>query len=233
MKKCVLIGGGDIGKGRSSYETKEIDEEIVKIAKKDNPTFLFIGLASSFADSYYDMIKKIYKNLGCNTVYLKKNNLIHNPDLVKNNIEKADIIYIGGGDTIKLLEYCRKYKLDLLLKEAYKRGCVLAGISAGAILLSKEGFSDSLILRGESKKHDFVEGFGFVPISFCPHYHINNNKTLDLKEKIENSKREVYCLENGTALKIINNHISIIKSIDRNNAYLCLNNNGFSEKKIS
>ena len=33
MKKMVLIGGGDIGRGNTAYETKEIDEEIVKMTK--------------------------------------------------------------------------------------------------------------------------------------------------------------------------------------------------------
>ena len=72
MKKMVLIGGGDIGRGNTTYETKEIDEEIVKMTNIDKPNFLFIGLASGFSDSYYDTIKKIYKTLGCETVYLKK-----------------------------------------------------------------------------------------------------------------------------------------------------------------
>ena len=47
MKKCVLIGGGETGRGTTTYETKEIDEEVVKMTEKENPSFLFIGLASS------------------------------------------------------------------------------------------------------------------------------------------------------------------------------------------
>ena len=31
MKKLVLIGGGEIGKGQTSYETENIDKEIVKM----------------------------------------------------------------------------------------------------------------------------------------------------------------------------------------------------------
>ena len=72
--KLMLIGGGEIGRGTTPYETKEIDEEIVKMTEKEKPKMLFIGLANSFADSYYDYIKKIYKNLGCETMYLKKKN---------------------------------------------------------------------------------------------------------------------------------------------------------------
>ena len=102
--KLVLIGGGEIGRAGYPYETKEIDEEIVRLAGKEKPNFLFVGLASSHADSYYDVIKKVFQKLGCETVYLKKNNLVHNPDLVKQKFMDADIIYIGGGDTLKLKE---------------------------------------------------------------------------------------------------------------------------------
>ena len=58
MTKLVLIGGGDVGRGNTSYETELIDKEIVKMTDKETPNFLFIGLASSFSDSYYDTMKK-------------------------------------------------------------------------------------------------------------------------------------------------------------------------------
>ena len=94
-------------------------------------------------------MKKIYKALGCETVYLKKSNIINNPDIVENKINNADIIYIGGGDTIKLLNDIKEYHIDKLLNKVKEKDIVFAGISAGAILLSKEGYSDSYILRGE------------------------------------------------------------------------------------
>ena len=216
MKRIVLIGGGDIGRGNTLYETKEIDEEIIKMTNKENPNFLFIGLASSYSDSYYDTIKKIYKDLGCNTSYLKKKNIINNPDITKNKILNADIIYIGGGDSIKLINEIKVYKIDSLLEEALNKGTVLAGISAGAILLSKEGFSDSLILRGESDKYSFLEGLNLVNINICPHYSLE--KSIQLKEQINN--REIYCLENSTALKIEDDSITIIKANPNNNIYL-------------
>lgn len=221
MKKMVLIGGGDIGRGTTLYETKEIDEEIVKMTNKTNPNFLFIGLASSYSDSYYDIIKKIYKNLGCNTSYLKKKNIINNPDIVKNKITTADIIYIGGGDSIKLINEVKEYKLDILLKEAYQKETILVGISAGAILLSKEGFSDSLILRKESDKHCFIKGLNLNDLIICPHYNSSIEKTNELKDRI--NTRKVYGLENCTALKLEDNKISIIKSNQEKNVYLISN----------
>ena len=219
--KLMLIGGGEIGRGTKPYETKEIDEEIVKMTNKEKPKLLFIGLANSYADSYYDYIKNIYKNLGCETMYLKKKNVTKNPDIVKNKIEEADIIYIGGGDTIKLMNTVKEYKIDELLKKAKERNCVLAGISAGAILLSKSGFSDSYILREESDKYEFIEGLNFIDINICPHFHNDEKKQKDLEDNLKNNNKEVYGLENCTALKIEDNKMIVIKSKKDSNVYLC------------
>ena len=101
----------------------------------------------------------------------------------KEKISKANIIYIGGGDTIKLINEIKEYKLDILLNESYDKGTILVGISAGAILLSKEGFSDSLILRNESNKHCFIEGISLNDLIICPHYNSSIEKTNELKEQ--------------------------------------------------
>ena len=55
--KIMLIGGGNVGRGNAVYDMKEIDQEVVKMSGKEKPNFLFIGLANSFADSYYDYVK--------------------------------------------------------------------------------------------------------------------------------------------------------------------------------
>lgn len=230
--KLMLIGGGEIGKGNKPYETKEIDEEIIKMTGKDKPKLLFIGLANSFADSYYDYVKNIYKNLGCETMYLKKKNVTKNPDIVKNKIETADIIYIGGGDTIKLMDTVKEYNIDKLLEEAKNRDCVIAGVSAGAILLSKSGFSDSYIMREESDKYDFVKGLSFIDINICPHYHSEDKKQQDLEEKLKENKIEVYGLENCTALKVIDKKITVIKSKKEAKAYLVKYNKKLIEDVI-
>ena len=69
MGKLVCIGGGEIPRIKNGkelpYETKEIDEEIVRISGKQNPNLLFIGTASSHSYDYFLAIKKIYKALGC------------------------------------------------------------------------------------------------------------------------------------------------------------------------
>ena len=149
----------------------------------------------------------------------KEKKIINNPDIVKEKINKADIIYIGGGDTVKLLNDIKEYKIDELLVEAYNRGCVLAGTSAGAILLSNSGYSDSYILRGESNKYEFIKGLGLSNINFCPHYHSSKEKDNELESDLKEFKKPVYCLENCTALEILDNNVKTIKSKENAKVY--------------
>ena len=225
----MLIGGGAIGKGNHSYETGFIDMEIVKMSELEHPNLLFIGFASNYAESYYEVIKKNFRALGCETSFLKKKNCIHNLSFAYEKIKNADIIYIGGGDTIQLMEMLREYSISSCLKEAMDRGCLLVGISAGAIALCMEGFSDSYILRGESSHYAFVEGLGFAPISICPHYHSSSTQMLELKESI--GKRMVFGLENGTALKVIDGNVVPFCS-DDGQIYSCYFEDGFVEKAL-
>ena len=212
--KLMLIGGGNTRNG--AWETKEIDIEAVKMTGKEKPNFLFVGIASQFADSYYDAMKAIYKELGCECQYLKKKNIINNRDIVENKIRNADIIYIGGGDTIKLMTELEEYNLKDLFVEAVNSNKVIVGISAGAIMLCSEGYSDSLKIRGESDKYDFIKGLGILPIVFSPHH--SEEKDNELNDEIGN--KTIYGLENGVALKIEDNKYTVVKSMINNNAYL-------------
>ena len=204
MNKYVLIGGGNVGRGNTSYETEIIDKEIVKMTNKDKPNFLFVGLASSFSDSYYDTMKKIYKGLGCETSYLKYKNIINNPNIVEEKIKNADIIYFCGGDSLKLVCDIKHHLIDKLLEE--KDNCIFVGMSAGAILFSNKGYSDSLILRGEADVYDFVDGLGLIDITICPHYD-DEVKKNELKSEIS---EVIYGIPNKTSLIIEDNKYRVV-----------------------
>ena len=217
--KLMLIGGGSNGHNNHPYETKEIDEEVVRMTNKENPVFLFIGLASSFSDSYYDVMKEIYKKLGCKTTYLKKSNILNNPNIVEKKISEADIIYMSGGDTTKLVNALREYHIDELLFKAAERGCVLSGISAGAIAISKSGLSDYQITQNISNNYTFTEGLGILDIDICPHAD-DLKRQEDLKTSLKDTKVKVLALENGTALRVEDENFKIVRGIPNAKARL-------------
>lgn len=217
--KLVLIGGGSVGRANTKYETKEIDEEIVKLTDKKEPNFLFIGLADDFADSYYKVIKDIYKNLGCITGKITNKTLTH-MEVVQEKISKADIIYIGGGNTKKLVNVLKETKMDKMLRCALEKGSVLSGISAGAIACCKCGLSDVEIISKISNNYVVVDGLGFLDFMFVPHFSSDPKKKEDLNKVLGNySKIRVMCLDDCTALKIVDKKIEIIKSDPSKNVF--------------
>ena len=208
----MLIGGGDIGRADTKYETGTIDEEVDKMAKKEEPNFLFISLASSFGDSYYKIIKDIYKNLGCKTGKISNKTLSH-MEVVEKKIKEADIIYIGGGDTVKLVNILKETGMDKMLKESLDNNTVLAGVSAGAIAYLKYGLSDVEIMNNISNNYVKVDGLNFLDYMFVPHFSSDPKKKLDLENVLrKNNDIKAYCLDNCAALKIEDDKISVIKS---------------------
>ena len=134
MKKIIAIGGGEIGRPGYPIETTKIDKEIIKLTNKINPRLLFIPTASSDSELYFDCVTKHFgKKLKCkvDVLYLLK----ESPNLkeIKQKILNTDIIYVGGGNTALMLKTWKKYKIDKLIKQAYDKGVVLSGLSAGSI----------------------------------------------------------------------------------------------------
>lgn len=85
----------------------------------------------------------IYNGIfGCKTDYLRYEK-IKDKNITSSKIKKADIIYIGGGNTYKLMRLFKLYGIDEMLIEAYNKDKVLCGVSAGAICWCDYGNSDS------------------------------------------------------------------------------------------
>lgn len=230
--KIVAIGGGDIGRSNTNYETKEIDEEIVKLTGKEKPNFLFIGLASSFGDSYYKLIKEIYKNLGCETGKISNKTLSH-MEVVEQKINNADIIYIGGGDTVKLVNILKETGIDKMLGDAINRNCVVAGISAGAIALCKYGLSDVEIMNNISDNYVKVGGLGFLDYMFVPHFSKNPKKKVDLEKILKNENIKTICVDNCAAIEFLDNEIKVIKSNINAKSYNATFENGLNLEEIN
>ena len=141
MEKIVVIGGGEIG----NFETLPFDKRIVELTKKKHPKALFIPTASGEPDGYIQNFNKVYgKKLGCKTDVLFLLKTKPTKKELREKILSSDLIYVGGGNTLKMMKRWRFLGVDKILKEAHKRGIVLSGISAGGISWFEAGHSDSM-----------------------------------------------------------------------------------------
>ena len=222
MKKLVCIGGGDIPRYKDGnllpYETKEIDNEIVNLSNKDHPKLLFISIASSHPEEYFNGIKKVYEELGCTVTHLNINKTYEE---LEKDILSSDIIYIGGGNTKFLIDKLKDTKIDKILIEAYKQGIVCAGLSAGSYCWFKYNY-------------DLIEGMNVINAVNCVHYEEKDKESKNKFYSVVKEKNLIgYAIDNQVAIEFINDDIKVIKSNQQRNAYkITYVDNRIIEKRI-
>lgn len=217
MAIFVFIGGGENGRPGTKYETQEIDKTIVNLSLKNNPNLLFMAHGTDQEEQYFDIIKKNFGfNLNCNCEILKKQELDF-ADIVIQKLDKADIIYIGGGNTQGMLELWKGKKFIDVLQSYSKSNKIICGISAGAICWCQYGLSDSKIITGESDEYIIVNGMNVINILFCPSYKIEKEKYI--LKYIDGLGIIGIALEACTALIIDNGKYKAIRSNTKGKIY--------------
>ncbi|TSC97108.1 MAG: dipeptidase E [Candidatus Berkelbacteria bacterium Licking1014_2] len=208
--------------GRPGYpvETTKIDQEIIRITGKKNPKLLFIPTDSSDAESYFEVVKKHFgKRLGCKTdvLYLIKEK--PSKKEIEEKIFQSDIVYVGGGNTLKMMKVWRIAGVDKVLKEAYGKGIVLSGVSAGSICWFRWGNSDSRRFANPNADLIKVSGLNLINALHCPHYDFEKDRKPDLKKMMKKTFGIAIAIDNCCAIEIIDDKYRIISSKASANAY--------------
>lgn len=211
-KTIVAIGGGELG----ANETLVIDKKIVAISGKKSPNILFIPTASNDSEGYWNTFKNVYQNkLGCKTdvLFLINQNLTGKE--IEHKINWAHIIYVGGGNTLKMMRVWRKLKVDNMLKIAYNRGVIMTGLSAGAICWFKYGSSDSRVFINNNKSKTImrVKGLNLINLTISPH-HIREKqfRLLGIKNIMMRTPGIGLGIDDNAALFIQDDNYEIIRS---------------------
>lgn len=222
MKKIIAIGGGEIGGFQNTkVETLDLDKEIISLSKKKSPRLLFIPTASNDSSVYIKAIEKYFgKKLGCKINTLELISKKYSKKEIEEKILKTDIIYVGGGDTLKMMNIWRRLGVDKLLHKAMQKGIVLSGLSAGSICWFQYGNSDSRRF-GKNKNADMIRvtGLGMIPILHCPHYDGEKYREKSLKDMMEKKGGIAIALDNCAALEVIGEKYRIIRTKKTANAY--------------
>lgn len=215
MGIIVAIGGGEI----AELETLGIDREIVNLTGKSQPAALFIPTASGDPKGYIDTFHEIYGGLGCKTDALTLIDGSLTGEQIKTKILQADLIYVGGGDTAKMLEIWKVKKVDEYLKEAYQKGIVLSGLSAGSICWFRYGHSDSYTYRtGVQQSYFKIEGLGLAEGIHCPHY-TEEGREHDFETMVAESDDIGIAADDNCAIEFNGSRFRILKSHPAAKAY--------------
>ena len=223
MKRILAIGGGEL----KNRETLEIDTYIAAEAKKAagerRACGLFLPTASHDCMPYYNTFHKVYTGIFDikTDVALTVGREI-DAEKMRAKFEKADFLYVGGGNTVYMVEQWQKTGLLSYIRDAYERGVLIAGLSAGAICWFDEMYTDSLI-EGE---YAVYPGLGWIKGKISPHY---NERMLDFDEIVLYNRFRAWGIENNAALEIVDGEP--VRTIGSGKVYVLDGSDGVSVKK--
>ena len=223
MSRILAIGGGEI----KNRETLMIDEYIAGEAKKAagdrRACGLFVPTASHDCMPYYNTFHKVYTGLfDIKTDVALTVRQDFDSEKMKAKFEKADFLYVGGGNTVFMLEHWRKTGLLQYIREAYERGVLIAGLSAGAICWFDEMYSDSVV-EGE---YAMYPGLGWIKGKISPHY---DERMLDFDDIVLYNRFRAWGIENNAAVEFLDGQP--IKKVGNASVWLLDASDGASVKK--
>ncbi len=128
------------------------------------------------------------------------------------NLDKFSAVYIGGGNTYKLLKLMKESDFLHILKRYIQNGGIIYGASAGAVLMGKSistYIEDKYVLENKKCKYTLTKGMKLIGnFSIITHFHNSDYKRLGKYFKRNNNP--VIAIPEGIGLMIKDNSMTII-----------------------
>lgn len=141
-----------------------LDDFVLSLSGAAEPRVLFLPTASGDPTGQINAFRARFGGRAdCDAAHLSLFNLHGSTRTLEEVVREQDVIYAGGGSMRNLLAIWRAHGLDELLVQAWERGTVLAGISAGAMCWFEAGVTKS------SGPPEPIAGLGVLPGSLSVH----------------------------------------------------------------
>ena len=216
-KKIIAIGGG----GFTHQLDQSLDQFVIDKLKKTNNKIGFLATASKDDEKKINLFYKRFENT---EFELSHFNLTTNINGFSEWIMSKDLVYIGGGNTVFMLEIWRKNKLEHIFKEAYEKGIILSGISAGAVC-----WFDWILSDAVGPGFNPLRGINLISGSCTPHSS-NIERINQFESDIKNNKLpQGIAIDDGVAVVFVDGKPTEVYSSRKNHTAYFLN----KDKKIN
>ena len=230
-KRIIAIGGGEI----KNKTTLEVDRYIANLAKihagEKRANALFIGTASHDSMPYFNSFRKTYTSVF--DIKAEVALMVYGEmsiEKIQGKIENADMIYIGGGDTVYMLEKWAETGVDKMIIDAYNQGKIICGLSAGAICWFTDMYTDYEIMRGQSADYVLKKGLGVLDGAMCPHF---NERETDFTDALKKGViKKAYCVENDCAIEFVDGKFNKVISGGGKAYYVEYNGQEVSKREL-
>ena len=158
-RRVLAIGGGGFSVEQYGLQQERL---LLSLARCSQPRVLFVPTASRDRELYQLRFFRAFSRLDCATDVLPFFPYDMKLDYAR-SARDADVVFVGGGNTVAMLAVWREFGFDSALRRAYEGGTVMAGISAGANCWFEHYVTDSVPGGGVRP------GLGWLPGTFSPH----------------------------------------------------------------
>jgi peptidase E len=196
-------------------ENTVLDDFVLSLARRQPARVCFIPTASADAATY---IVKFYRAFTGRAIPVDLTLFDppalprwppHTADLAA-FIAEQDVFYVGGGSTANMLAIWRMHGVDQLLREAWRAGAVLSGISAGMICWFQAGLTDSF-----GGLEPLRDGVGLLRGSACPHFDGEPDRRPRYHALVQAGFPGGYAADDGAALHFTGDELTEVVSSRR------------------
>ncbi|WP_306640050.1 cyanophycinase [Sanyastnella coralliicola] len=205
-----IIGGGK--------RPPSLVQEMIDLMPSKDSLIVIIPSASSEPDTSAFYATKQFTELGCTQVESFFFGLEQSEGL-KSGLPHASLIYICGGDQNRFMEVVKKRGLKEDLHQAFKNGCVIAGTSAGAAVMSEvmitgdqqlEPEYESTYRRLKANNGIYSEGLGLLQHAIIDQHFVERSRyNRALTAMHDHPNTPVFGIGESTALVVSNNGFSV------------------------
>jgi dipeptidase E len=189
--RILAIGGGGFS---TSNQDLPLDLFAAGLTGRDSPRICLLPTASGDPDSQIERFYSTFREVGGQLSHLSLFRLGSWPVALGRHLLEQDLIYVGGGSLVNLLALWQAHGLDEVMREAWRSGVVLCGVSAGAMCWFQTGISRS---HGGPRA---VPGLGLLPGSLTVHHDSDPGRALVYRDGLVEGMAAGFGIDDGVGV---------------------------------
>lgn len=208
-----IIGGGKVN--------ESMRDQMLKASGLDKGGYMVILPMSSEEEPLVNVqeARDIFKAIPGLKIYhynFQKGDKVTTAQL--DSIRNACLVFISGGDQVRFLDVTKGTGINEAIHDAFNKGALIAGTSAGASLMSK------VMVTGNELKHredgnfttieagnvETIEGLGLLPdVTIDQHFVVRRRLNRMISYSIENPNHLCVGIDEATAIFVDGNEATV------------------------
>ena len=203
------MGGGGFMMERDS----PLDDFLLSLSPAARPRVCFVPTPTGDRGEVIAAFFEAFARRDCEPTCLR---LFGTPELPAQQLARQDVVYVSGGNTANALALWRLHGVDRVLREAWERGAVVGGVTAGANCWFESSVTDSF----GPELDPLHDGLAILSGSFCPHYDGEELRRPVYRRLVDEGFPSGYAADDGAALHFVGTELrEVVASLPNARAY--------------